>query len=115
LPPEPVTGRGWQTTPIGGDYKPCADLSTILVMIEGGTASSPVQALMFHRGTYLGTGTSKAYGFTSLNAARSTGETVVLDYATPGECDACAPASVTSVRYQWRGDHVEMLDPPPPS
>jgi hypothetical protein len=115
LPPEPVTGRGWQNTPIGSDYNPCADLSTILVMIQGGTASSPVQALMFHRGTYLGTGTSKAYGFTSVNAARSTGDTVVLDYATPGECDACAPAAVTSVRYQWQGDHVEMLDPAPPS
>src|SRR5690348_18123226 len=43
---------------------------------------------------------SKAYGFTSLNAARSTGNTVVLDYKTPGECNACAPAAVTSVRYQ---------------
>jgi hypothetical protein len=115
LPPEPVTGRGWHNTPIGSDYNPCADLSTILVMIQGGTASSPVQALMFHRGTYLGTGTSKAYGFTSVDAARSTGDTVVLDYATPGECDACAPAAVTSVRYQWQGGHVQMLDPPPPS
>ena len=115
LPPEPVTGRGWLTTPIGSDYNPCADLSTILVMIQGGTASSPMQALMFHRGTYLGTGTSKAYGFTSLNTARSTGDMVVLDYSTPGQCDACAPAAVTSVRYQWQGDHVAMLDPPPPS
>jgi LppP/LprE lipoprotein len=69
LPPEPITGKGWQNTPIGSDYNPCADLSTILVMIQGGTASSPVQALMFHRGTYLGTGTSKAYGFTSVDAA----------------------------------------------
>lgn len=115
LAPEPKTGRGWSSNPVGGNYSPCADLSTILVMIQGGTASSPVQALMFHRGQYLGTGTSKAYGFTSLNAARSTDETVVLDYATPGMCDACAPASVHSVRYQWAGDHVEMLDPPPPS
>ena len=115
LPPERVTGRGWRNTPVGSDYNPCADLSTILVMIQGGTASSPVQALMFHRGTYLGTGTSKAYGFTSLNTARSTDEMVVLDYNTPGECDACAPAAVTSVRYQWQGDHVVMLDAPPPS
>lgn len=115
LPPEPKTGRGWSSNPIGGNYNPCVDLSTILVMIQGGTASSPVQALMFHRGQYVGTGTSKAYGFTSLNAARTTDETVVLDYAMPGQCDACAPASVTSVRYQWQGDHVQMLDPPPPS
>jgi hypothetical protein len=106
---------GWQKTPIGSNYNPCADLSTILVIIDRGTGSSPVQALMFHRGTYLGTGTSKAYGFTSLNSEHSTDDMVVLDYKTPGECDACAPAAVTSVRYQWQGDHVEMLDPPPPS
>jgi hypothetical protein len=106
---------GWQKTPIGSNYNPCADLSTILVIIDRGTGSSPVQALMFHRGTYLGTGTPKAYGFTSLNSERSTDDMVVLDYKTPGECNACAPAAFTSVRYQWRGDHVEMLDPPPPS
>jgi hypothetical protein len=106
---------GWQKTPIGSNYNPCADLSAILVIIDRGTGSSPVQALMFHRGAHLGTGTSKAYGFTSLNSERSTGDMVVLDYKTPGECDACAPAAVTSVRYQWQGDHVEMLDPPPPS
>jgi hypothetical protein len=115
LSPEPVTGRGWGSAPVGSNYDPCADLSTILVMIEGGTGSSPVQALMFHRGTYLGTGTSNAYGFTSLNAARSTNDTVVLNYKTPGACNACPPAAVTSVRYQWQGDHVAMLDPPPPS
>ncbi len=115
LPAEPVTGMEWNSTPIDTNYNPCADLSTVLVMIDKGTASSPVQALMFHHGEYLGTGTSKAYGFTSLNKAASTGDTVVLDYSTPGECNACPPAAVTSVRYQWQGDHVEMLDPPPPS
>jgi hypothetical protein len=46
---------------------------------------------MFHRGQYPGTGTSKAYGFTSMNAARSTDDMVVLDYKTPGECNACPP------------------------
>jgi hypothetical protein len=106
---------GWNSRPIDSNYSPCADLSAILVMIDRGTGSSPVQALMFHRGTYLGTGTSKAYGFTFLDAAESTDTTVVLDYRTPGECNACAPAAVTKVRYQWQGDHVEMLDPPPPS
>jgi hypothetical protein len=94
--------------------RPCADLSTILLGIEKGTGSSPVQALMFHRGAYLGPATWKAYGFTSLNAERSTGDMVVLDYTSPGECNACPPAEVTSVRYQWRGDHVEVLDPLPP-
>jgi LppP/LprE lipoprotein len=115
LPPEPLTGRGWDSTPVGSNYQPCADISSILVMIEGGTGSSPIQALMFHRGQYLGTGTSKAYGFTSLNAARSSDDMVVLDYKTPGACNACPPAGFKSVRYQWRrDDRVEMLDPAPP-
>ena len=44
----------------------------------------------------------------------STGDMVVLNYKTPGECNACPPAAATSVRYQWRGDHMEVLDPLPP-
>jgi hypothetical protein len=67
MPPERVTGRPWAPAPLESNYDPCADLSTILVMIEGATGSSPVQALMFRRGAYFGTGTWKAYGFTSLD------------------------------------------------
>jgi hypothetical protein len=116
LPPYPGTGWKWATNPrsFEGNYNPCATLSTALVTVEMGTGSSPVTALMFHNGDYLGTATSKAYGFTSLNNARTTDDTVVLDYKLPGACNACPPAGVTSVRYQWQGDHVEMLDPPPP-
>lgn len=114
LPPEPLTGRSWESTPVHSNYDPCADLSAIVVMIQGGTGSSPEQALMFHRGRYLGTGTSKAYAFTTLDSAASTNDTVVLRYKDGRYvCTAC-PGPVRTVRYQWRGDHVEMLDPPPP-
>lgn len=117
LPPYPGTDWKWSSAPttLEGNFNPCATLSTALVTVEGSTASSPTTALMFNNRSYLGTATSKAYGFTTLNAARTTDDTVVLDYRTPGVCDACAPAAVTSVRYQWRNDHVVMLDPPPPS
>jgi hypothetical protein len=115
LPFEPLTGAKWDSTPVDSNYDACAQLSTILVTTEGGTGSSPVQALLFHRGEYLGTGTSKAYGFTSLDAAASTGDTVVLTYKVPGECNACTPAAMHSARYQWNGDRAVMLDPPPPS
>lgn len=114
LPFEPLTGAKWDTTPVDSNYDPCAELSTILVTTEGGTGSSPVQALLFHRGQYLGTGTSKAYGFTSLDAAASSGDTVVLTYKVPGECNACTPAAIHSARYRWNGDRAVMLDPPPP-
>lgn len=115
LAPYPGTDWRWSTDArtVEGNFDPCATLSTALVTVEGATASSPVTALMFHHGDYLGTATSKAFGFTSLNTARTTDDTVVLDYKTPGACNACPPAAVTSVRYQWQDDHVAMLDPEP--
>lgn len=115
LAPYPGTDWRWSADSrmVEGNFNPCATLSTALVTVEGATGSSPVTALMFHHGDYLGTATSKAYGFTSLNTARTTDDTVVLDYKTPGACNACPPAAVTSVRYQWQGDHVAMLDPEP--
>jgi LppP/LprE lipoprotein len=111
---EPQTDEPWAGVPIDSNYDPCADLSTILVTIEKATGSSPVQALMFNRGIYVGPATWKAYGFTTLNRALSTPDMVVLDYKTPGECNACPPAAIDSVRFQWRGGHVETLDPLPP-
>lgn len=102
------------TWPGGSNYDPCADLSTVLITVERGTGSSPMQALMFHRGVFLGTGTTKDYSFISLNRAASNGNTVALDYKDGRNvCTAC-PGPITTVRYQWQGDHVVMLDPAPP-
>ena len=114
LPPERVTGRSWASAPLESNFDSCADLSTVLVMIEGGTGSSPVQALMFHRGTFLGTGTWKAYGFTSLDESASSRDTVVLRYRWGQSCTACGDGFLTTVRYHWDGTKVDMLDPPPP-
>ena len=114
LPTERLTGRRFASAPLESNYDPCADLSTVLVTIEGATGSSPIQALMFHRGEFLGTGTWKAYGFTSLDTAASTPDTVVLRYRWGQSCTACDDGSVTTVRYHWDGTRVVMLDPPPP-
>ncbi len=116
LPADPGTGRGWDTDPSGyeGNFNPCATLSTALVWIQGSTGSSPVTALMFHKGTYVGTATPKPRGFVEFDAAKTTDDTVVLDFKVPGACNACTPQSVTSVRYQWQDGHLVTLDPPPP-
>ena len=95
---EPQTEQPWNPTPIAGNYNP-ALTSRRSCWGSKRHRQFPVQALMFHRGAYLGPATWKAYVFTSLNAERSTGDMVVLDYKTPGECNACPPAEVTSVRY----------------
>lgn len=114
LPLEPTFGVPWSDQPVDSNYDSCADLSSIVVTVEGATGSSPEQALMFHRGSYLGTATLYAYPFTSIDHSASTGDTVVLRYKDykAAACTAC-PAPITSVRYQWQGDRVVMVDPPP--
>ena len=114
LPWEPTFEVPWSGQSVDSNYDACADLSSIVVTVEGATGSSPEQALMFHRGRYLGTGTLYAYPFTSIDHAASTDDTVVLRYKDyeAAACTAC-PAPVTSVRFQWQGDRVVMVDPPP--
>lgn len=114
----PTVPEGWQWSreprTFAGNYDPCATLSTVIISIEGATGSSPEQAMLFHKGEYVGTGTAKAYAFTSLNREQTADDTVALDYKDGrNTCTACA-GPVTTVRYQWQRDHVEMLDPPPP-
>lgn len=75
---------------------------------------SPWHATLFHDGSYVGTATSKAYGLVSLNTARTSDDTVVLNYKDPNSSAGDANPTVINVRYQWQGDHVAMLDPAPP-
>jgi len=111
-------GWAWNQDPRSfnatSNYNPCATLSAVIISVQGATGSSPEQAMLFHNGNYLGTGTSKAYSFTTLNTAQTTDDTVALDYKDGRNvCTAC-PGPITTVRYQWQGDHVVMLDPAPP-
>ena len=115
----PTVPEGWpwnhnpQTFDPSSNYNPCATLSVVIITVEGATGSSPDQALLFHNGNFVGTGTSKAYAFTSVNGAQTTDDTVALNYKDGRNvCTAC-PGPITTVRYQWRGDHVMMLDPAP--
>ena len=114
LSPDPTTGLDWSGVPTASNYDPCADLSAILVSVVGGTGSSPTQALLFHRGAYVGPATPEPHGMTTLDAQASTGDTVVLNYRTGQSCTACDDGTVTAVRYQWDGAGVTMLDPTPP-
>ena len=108
-------GWPWDHNPrtFEGNYNPCATLSTALITVQGATRSSPEQALLFHNGNYVGTATSKSYGLVSLNTTRTSDDTVVLNYKDPNSSAGDANPTVISVRYQWQGDHVAMLDPGP--
>ncbi|MDT5066182.1 MAG: hypothetical protein QOK02_2337 [Mycobacterium sp.] len=95
------------------NYNPCSTLSTVIITVVGATGSSPDLALLFHKGTFVGVATSKAYPFTSLNAAKTTDTVVALDYKDGRNvCTAC-PGPTTTVRYQWQGSQAAMMDPAP--
>jgi hypothetical protein len=115
LPPERIGVKpyAWSTKPIAGNYNPCATLSVAIVSIAGGSGSSPRTALLFHQGAPVGMATRQARSFVRFDAEHSTDDTVVLDFDTPGSCDACAPAATAQVRFQWQGDHFATLDPLP--
>ncbi|WP_246398463.1 LppP/LprE family lipoprotein [Mycobacterium vicinigordonae] len=107
----------WDAKPHSFDpssnYNPCSTLSTVIITVTGATGSSPDLALLFHRGAFAGVATSKAYPFTSLNTAKTTDNTVALDYKDGSNvCTAC-PGPTTTVRFQWQGNQAVALDPLP--
>lgn len=113
LAPDKRTGKAWDSKPQATNYNPCADLSAVVLTVQGATASSPDLALLFHRGTYVGTATPTAYPFTDLEAPASTNDTVVLTYRTGQSCSTCEDGTLTVVGFRWDGDRVQMLDRPP--
>lgn len=96
LAPDSKTGRPWNSTPEDSNYDPCADLSAVLVTVQDATNSSPDQALMFHRGTFVGTATPRAYPFTNLIGPASTNDIVVLSYR--GRCRPGPQLATESLR-----------------
>ena len=82
-------------------YDECADLSWITLEIEGATASSPVQIMLFHRGEYIGTTASEPIGFYP-DVVRVDDATIEVTYTWPKEGEANAEASGSSVSvFTW--------------
>ncbi|MGP6174615.1 LppP/LprE family lipoprotein [Corynebacterium sp. A21] len=82
-------------------YDSCVALSWIVLPIEGGTASSPYQIMLFNQGEYLGTATSEAYGF-SPDVVRLDDETIEVTGHWPREGESNAGACGTSTaQFRW--------------
>ena len=95
------------------NFNPCTTLSTVIITVLGATGDSPDLALLFHKGAFIGVASTKAYAFTTRNAAKSTDDTVALDYKDDRNVCVACPGPITTVRYQWQTDHAVMLDKPP--
>lgn len=88
--PEYKPGWTWNTEYAGtGLYDPCAELSPIVLTIDGATASSPYHIMLFHRGEYLGTATAEPQGF-SPDVKQVDDQTIAVTYfyTKPGEANA---------------------------
>jgi serine/threonine protein kinase, bacterial len=97
-----------------GNFNPCTELSVALIPTAMGTGSSPVQALMFHNGDYVGPATPEGIGYLQFNQAKTTDDTVVLTFrVTIGTCGGCDDGTYADVRFQFRNGAVVALDPIP--
>lgn len=98
-------------------YDPCAPLSWSLVTLEYATVSSPTAILLFHNGTYLGTATEEAYGFTPA-VERTADDAITVTYRFNQGMESNADASGRAVAtFTWNAetDSVEMAGDVPPS
>ena len=111
---EPLTQVPWSPVPVQSNYDPCADLSAAVMTIDMARPTSPRQVFLFHRGTYIGNATTNTWPFTTLDAAASTPNLVVLDYVSGRTCGSCNDGETHTVRYVWNGATAVMLDPIPP-
>lgn len=97
-----------------GNFNPCAELSVALIPTAMGTGSSPVEALMFNDGEYVGKATAGGVGYLRFNEDKTTEDTLVLIFrATMGSCGGCDDGTYTDLRFQLRNGTVVALDPIP--
>lgn len=76
-------------------------MSWITVSIEGGTASSPYQIMLFHHGRYIGTTASDGIGFHP-DVVRLSDSEIQVTYMYTLEGEANAEASGRSVStFTW--------------
>jgi hypothetical protein len=101
----PLLAAGAAAVAIAAAY-----LSVALIPTAMGTGSSPVQALMFHHGDYVGSPTGSGVGYLGFNKEKTTDQTVVLIYrATIGSCGGCDDATSADVRFQLQNGRIVAL------
>ena len=110
--------RGWAWDPRHANvenYDSCLALSWIVLPIEGPTASSPFQLMLFHNGEYIGTATERAHGFApKVTRVDDSTIDVVWTWKRPGESTAGATGRSTA-RFHWdqAADKVVMTGEEP--
>jgi hypothetical protein len=118
LQPVPgLEGKKWVAANDGySGYDPCAALSWSLVTLEGATVSTPTQILLFHNGTYIGTATATAYGFTPAVERTADGAISVTYRFNQGNESNAEASGRTVATFTWNDEtnSVDMAGDLPP-
>lgn len=103
LPRDPRSRQPWNTEPVAGNYNECAQLSAVIVKANTNAAHPNTRAVLFHLGKYIPQGLPDTFGFTGIDTAQCTGDTVALTY----------PSGITGlasvVKFRWNGNAVELI------
>jgi hypothetical protein len=107
LPPDPRSGQPWNPEPLAGNYTECAQLSAVIIKANTNAVNPTTRAVLFHLGQFIPQGVPDTYGFTGIDAAHTTGDTVALTY--PGTYPGGIDGLQTDVRFHWNGNGVELI------
>jgi hypothetical protein len=103
LPRDPRSGQPWSPEPLAGNYSACADLSAVIVKANTNAEYPSKRAVLFHRGEFVPQSVPDTYGFSGIDLAHCTADTVALQSAS-------GIAGLTGmVKFRWNGTGVEII------
>ncbi len=103
LPADPRSKQPWSPEPLAGNYNACADISAVIVKANTNAEHPSTRAVLFHRGEFLPQAVPDTYGFSGIDVAQSTGDTVVLRNASG------IPGLAGIVKFHWNGNGVDIV------
>ncbi|WP_234809023.1 LppP/LprE family lipoprotein [Mycolicibacter hiberniae] len=103
LPRDPRSGQPWSPEPLAGNYNTCADISAVIVKANTNSEHPGTRAVLFHRGEFLAQSVPDTYGFSGIDLAQCTPDTVALRNASG------IPGIAGVVKFHWNGTGVEIV------
>lgn len=103
LPNDPRSKQPWSPEPLAGNYNTCSDISAVIVKANTNADNPSTRAVLFHRGEFLSQAVPDTYGFSGIDLAQSTGDTVALRNASG------IPGLAGVVKFHWNGTGVEVV------
>lgn len=106
LPPAPNTDAKWNPAPVAGNYNKCTPISAVIVAADTHEPNPGTRAVFFHEGSAVSTGLPDTYGYSGIDLAATTPDTVMLKFSNG------MPGLDSTVGFHWNGTGIEVLHPP---